>query len=377
MSNKALRNAVLFFMKMNTLPKLMNLISFLKPDRYQWIFWAIAIILSCREDTKTPELVPDLAGKFKNPVLHSAPDPWVFQKDEWYYITHTTGHNLILYRTNEVSAISEADMKVIWSPPFSGMNSKNIWAPELHFIDGKWYFYYAADDGNNINHRMWVLENTSADPLTGTWVNKGEVELPDDKWAIDGTIFRLNGQLYFLWSGWEGDTNIRQNIYIAKMTNPWTAEGVRVRLSKPELNWELNGGSPAINEAPEFLQHNNKIFITFSASGCWTDDYSLGLLSADISSDPMDPASWTKSQQPVFVKNTSAQAFGPGHNSFFKSKDGLEDWIVYHANASSGDGCGDKRSMRMQKFIWTEKGMPDFGSPVALGEPVDMPAGEN
>ena len=28
------------------------------------------------------------------------------------------------------------------------MNSKEIWAPELHFIQGKWYFIYAADDAD-------------------------------------------------------------------------------------------------------------------------------------------------------------------------------------------------------------------------------------
>ena len=45
-----------------------------------------------------------------------------------------------------------------------------------------------ADDGLNENHRMWVLENASQDPFTGTWVDKGEVELPDDKWAFEGKL---------------------------------------------------------------------------------------------------------------------------------------------------------------------------------------------
>ncbi len=339
--------------------------------------WFLLYFSSCSKDDPATPPTTNPENTFKNPLLNSAPDPWVTQKDNFYYVTHTTGNSLRLYRTTEMSDLSQAFSQTIWFPPSSGMNSKNIWAPEIHFINDKWYLYYAADDGNNNNHRMWVLENSSPDPFAGSWVDKGELELPEDNWAIDATIFEHNDQLYLLWSGWETDANVRQDIYIVKMSDPWTAMGERILLSKPELPWELNGGSPTINEAPQFLKHDNKIFISYSASGCWTDEYSLGLLSADASADLLNPLSWTKSTTPVLVKNASAQAYGPGHNSFFKSKDGSEDWIAYHANSSAGDGCGDERSMRVQKFTWTSNGFPNFGSPVALGTSVDVPSGEN
>jgi GH43 family beta-xylosidase len=82
----------------------------------------------------------------------------------------------------------------------------------------------------------------------------------------------------------------------------------------------------------------------------------------------MSPASWVKSQQPVFSKNPEGHVFGPGHNSFFKSPDGTEDWIIYHANPEAGQGCGNNRSARMQPFTWSDDG-PVFGMPVSL----DMP----
>jgi GH43 family beta-xylosidase len=343
--------------------------------KLQALIPVLVILLACKEDDHRQTPVED-KKTFTNPLLASAPDPWVQQRDEWYYVTHTTGKDLRLYRTKKMSELRDAEMKIIWTPPLTGMNSKQIWAPEIHFLQGKWYFYYAADDGLNENHRMWVLENDAADPFTGSWVDKGQLLLPGDKWAIDGTAFEKNGALYFLWSGWEGDANLRQDIYIAKMTNPWTTEGDRILLSKPEHDWEIRGGTPTINEAPQYLAHADQSFIIYSASGCWTDDYTLGMLIADAAADPLDSTSWTKYSQPVFEKNISAPAYGPGHNSFFISSDGTEDWIIYHANPQAGQGCGGNRSTRIQKFEWTSGGLPDFGDPVALGAAIERPSGE-
>jgi len=36
----------------------------------------------------------------------------------------------------------------------------------------------------------------------------------------------------------------------------------------------------------------------------------------------------------VFQRSNTNGVYGPGHNGFFKSPDGTEDWIVYQANAS-------------------------------------------
>jgi GH43 family beta-xylosidase len=335
------------------------------------------LVSGMRESNTIVCVAPDKT--FKNPLLQSGADPWVVYHNKQYYVTHSAGDRLKLYRTASMSKLGEAESKVVWTPPQTGMNSREIWAPEIHHVNGKWYFYYAADDGDNNNHRMWVLENSAADPFTGIWVDKGKLNLPDDRWAIDGTIFEHKGTLYFLWSGWEGPTNVRQDIYITKMLNPWTADDKRIRLSKPELSWETKGTSkdlPTVNEGPQFLSHNGKVFIIYSASGCWTDDYSLGILTADAKADLMDAGVWVKSPQPVFQKNPEGKAFGPGHNGFFKSPNGREDWIIYHANPESGQGCNRFRSTRMQQFTWNKNGMPVFDVPVPLDKPITVPSGD-
>jgi GH43 family beta-xylosidase len=318
---------------------------------------------------------------FTNPLLPAGADPWSVYHDGFYYYTHTTGRNLTLWKTRSLADLKTAESKVVWTPPATGPYSKEIWAPELHRLDGKWYLYFAADDGRNDNHRLYVLENTAADPLTGTWNFLGKVQEPADKWAIDGSVFEHGGQRYLVWSGWEDDVNGRQDLFIAPMRTPTTL-GSRVKISTPTYAWERVGdlndpNNPPhvdVNEGPQVLTRGTDVFLVYSASGCWTESYALGLLRASASADLLDPKSWTKSPEPVFRAAPTDSVFAPGHNSFFKSPDGTEDWILYHANDQPGQGCGRFRSPRAQRFTWNADGTPRFGTPIRRGQPVPIPA---
>ncbi|MES2733727.1 MAG: glycoside hydrolase family 43 protein [Bacteroidota bacterium] len=345
------------------------------------LLWLASVIVGCRTNTATPTAVPPTpvvsTTTFTNPLMNSGADPWVIKKDGVYYYCHTLGDKIGLWKTTAMSQLGKATSKVVWLPPTTGGNSHNLWAPELHFIDGKWYIYYTAGSSPDLGtQRTWVLENASADPLTGTWTDKGQIFLPTaNYWAIDGTILQLNNANYFIWSGYVKPSDITQRIYIAKMSNPWTLADKRAQLSYPQYSWETIGDpQPDVNEGPEILKKNGKVFLVYSASGCWTDDYALGMLTMSDSSDPMDSTAWKKSSLPVFSK--SSGAYGPGHNGFFQSPDGTEDWIIYHANPQAGQGCGGARSPRIQKFAWNADGTPNFGQPIATSIPIAKPSGE-
>ncbi|WP_197748873.1 family 43 glycosylhydrolase [Hymenobacter sp. BT18] len=339
----------------------------------------LALVLSCGGPDPAPPAPapPAPANTFTNPLLPVGADPWVAQRDGYYYYMHTAYNDLRIWKTAKMSDLAYAASTIAWRPPASGPASGNLWAPELYFFDGKWYIYYSAGpEGSDLGRqRTWVLENASPDPTQGTWTNKGRIFNPtEDFWAIDGTVLEQNGNRYFIWSGHNGQDGV-QRLYISKMSNPWTLEGPRVELSHPEYSWETVG-PPYVNEGPEILKHADKTFLVYSASFCGTDDYSLGLLTTSATADPMLPASWHKSDKPVFSKNAGSRAYAPGHNGFFVSKDGTENWLVYHANANPGEGCFDKRSPRMQKFTWNADGTPNFGSPVPINTPLVKPSGE-
>ena len=331
----------------------------------------------------------DADSTFTNPLLSSGADPWtIFHEGNYYYVKSEAGA-IVLMRTPDITDLAHAYRQTVWTAPPDTDHSRNVWAPEIHHVRGAWYIYVAADDGDNRHHRMFVLENTSPDPFTGSFDMKARIKTdPDDNWAIDGSVFAHRDTLYFIWSGWETPKEEggeeRQRIYLARMSNPWTIESERVELSQPDQEWERHWDYPDawtpdapvyVNEGPQLLSHGNKLHIIYSASGCWTPYYALGRLTADRNSNLMDPTSWTKAPQPVFQQSAKSGVYGTGHPCFFKSPDGTEDWMLYHANDDPADGCSNRRSPRAQRIHWTEDDLPLFGKPLPTSEPIVKPSG--
>jgi GH43 family beta-xylosidase len=295
---------------------------------------------------------------FANPVVASGADPWVIRwKDDYYLSQSRRGASIWVNRFQNLSGIGGSNWVKVWTPPTNTPYSRNIWAPELQRIDGEWYIYFAADDGKNVNHRTYVLQGSTQNPQD-EFVFRGKIAAPSDKWAIDGTVLK------------EGATDGVQNLYIAPMSDPLTISGERVRISQPEHPWEKRGW-PHVNEGPEPLWHGEKLFIVYSASGSWTDHYCLGLLTW-TGSDPLDPKSWVKNPEPIF--SATDDVFGPGHCSFVKSRDGKEDWIVYHSAQSKGSGW--RRQINMQRFSWNADGSPTLGRPIPPGKLMPVPSGD-
>lgn len=301
---------------------------------------------------------------YPNPLIPNRADPYVLKhSDGYYYFTGSVPEydRLVLRRSRTIAGLSTAEETVIWTKHDVGEMGNHIWAPELHMLDGKWYIYFAAGTAENKwDIRPYVLECADENPITGTWVEKGKIELPVDSFSLDVTIFEHKGRRYLVWAQAIEDSCL----YIAPMDNPWSISGQPVKLSSPEYDWEIQ--RCRVNEGPAILKRNGRLFLAYSASG--TDDrYCMGLLTAADTSDLLDPASWTKSKEPVFVSNEAAYEYGPGHNSFTVSEDGSADLIVYHARPYKeidGDPLYDpNRHARVQRLLWKPDGTPFFGKP--------------
>jgi GH43 family beta-xylosidase len=290
-------------------------------------------------------------------LVKSAADPWVIYHDGYYYYCRVIDDWQIA--VNKAKKLKDIGKKnnIVWQVPSGKPHVEEVWAPELHRLDGKWYIYFAW--GNYKDHRMYVLESETDDP-SGSYSLKGQITDPTNQWAIDGTVMEIDANnRYFIWSGWETEEDIQQNLYIAKMSNPWTISGQRVCISEPEYGWERQG-KPLVNEGPTIIKKDGRFFLIYSASHSLTDEYCLGQLTLK-GNDPLNKESWEKSRVPVFRKTDSV--FGPGHSSFLTMPDG-SDWIIYHSADYSGAGWA--RNVHAQRYSWNHDGTPHFGSPTKL-----------
>ncbi|CAM3312785.1 MULTISPECIES: glycoside hydrolase family 43 protein [Paenibacillus] len=310
--------------------------------------------------------------KLNNPLIEQRADPWIYKHtDGYYYFTASVPEydRIELRRSRTIAGLAETEGTTIWVKHETGWMSANIWAPEIHYIDGKWYVYYAAAHTSEtrdglFDHRMFVLENEAANPLEGEWVEKGQVVTKWESFALDATTFEHRGTRYYVWAQKDPGIPGNSNLYISEMENPWTLKGDQVLISRPEYEWEKQGY--LVNEGAAILKRNGRIFMTYSASA--TDhNYCMGLLTADESSDLLNPTSWVKSPEPVFATSEANGQYGPGHNSFTVSEDGTQDILVYHARSYKeieGDPLYDpNRHTRVQLIRWNEDGTPNFGVP--------------
>ena len=272
----------------------------------------------------------------KKPLINQRADPFVYlHTDGYYYFTASTPEydRIELRRAWSVKGLADAEPSVIWRKHSSGPMSWHIWAPEIHFINGKWYIYFAAGRAEDPWWiRTWVLENSSADPFTGKWEEKGMLEAEWDSFMLDCTVFENHGDWYAVWAQKRKEREENSALFIAKMESPTKLSLPQTLLTIPEFDWECKGFR--VNEGPAVLQRNGKIFLTYSASA--TDaTYCMGLLTATDGSDLLKAESWTKSKTPVLVTDEKKGIFGPGHNSFTTSRDGKEDYLIYHARPYS------------------------------------------
>lgn len=280
----------------------------------------------------------------------------ILHEGYYYYCeSRNEQRSICIRKARTIAGIASDPGVYVWHAPPKGGNRNAVWAPELHRLDGRWFIYYAADDGENKNHRMWLLEAESSNPQ-GSYRCRGQIDTGG--WAIDGTVLPMeDGRRYFIWSGWPGKIDGQQNLYIAAMKDPATLTGSRVLLCEPDQEWECR--AMPICEGPQILRRNGALFLVYSASGSWTVDYCLGMLS-NSSGDLLNRAAWKK-HGPVFQKTETV--WGVGHCSFVLSPCGREDWILYHAKSRAKHGWED-RDVHAKRFVWTADGFPDFGQPL-------------
>lgn len=312
---------------------------------------------------------------YNSPLAKFRADPFVAynQKEGMYYLTGSNLNeksasgggaytSIVLRRAKSINGLTDAKETSIWKNKTIQVseNRKDVitswyWAPELHYIAGKWRIIAMGTvkstvDGTVVNDG-WAqcVFTCEGDDLMdrNNWQYNGYIGKTTDKQkvgAFDTTFFEHDGKCYYV-------TPRDTKIFITTVDpeDLTTPTGPCVQISKPDRSFERNLGSGQdIEEGPAVLIHEGKVFVTYS---CATVDmhYGVCLVYADLNDDLMKASSWHKYQAPllttadlthtiqegVFTKDTAKNGeykgiFGPGHNSFTVDENG-NPVIVYHA----------------------------------------------
>ena len=303
------------------------------------------------------------------PLIAQRADPFIVKSGDTYYFTatHPKYDRIEIRAAKTLSGLKDAVPRVVWRRHHVGKMSRHVWAPELHFMFGKWYVYFAAGASyNKWKIRPYVLE-CDGDPMTGKWTELGKMQsAKGDKYSfedfsLDMTSFEHNGKRYCVWAEKVGRRFGISNLYIAELIAPNKLGTVQVLLSTPDYDWERVDFW--VNEGAAVLKRNGKIFISYSASATGPE-YCMGLLSADENADLLDPKVWSKRRYPVLCSDESRRIYGPGHNSFTVDEEG-RDVLVFHARTTdkllTKDPLNDpNRHTFVMNFDFDENGDPHF-----------------
>ncbi len=307
---------------------------------------------------------------YNKPWIVQRADPHVYRhKDGNYYFTATVPayDKIILRKSQTLLGLKEAEEITLWHKHPSGPMSHHIWAPEIHFLGGRWYIYFAAGEADDIwKIRPYVLECSEKNPMTDRWTEVGKMRRAEedpfsfDAFSLDATVFENRGDYYYVWAEKVGVGKQISNVYIAKMASPTKLATVQVLLTTPDYDWERVGFW--VNEGPAVIKHSGKIFLTYSASETG-ECYCMGMLSIDENEDILDPRAWKKERYPIVKSDADKRLFGPGHNSFTQSEDG-RDVMIYHVRTYreiSGDPLNDpNRHAKLMEVKWNQNGWPVF-----------------
>jgi arabinan endo-1,5-alpha-L-arabinosidase len=263
-----------------------------------------------------------------------AHDPVMVRRPGGGYLIAVTGNGVGLKTSTDRVAIRNAGSAfpngAPWTTPYTG-GSRNLWAPDLNYRNGRYYLYYSASTFGS--QRSAIFLATSTTGAAGSWINEGlviESSGANNYNAIDPNLF-VDGQgRWWLSFGsfWTGIKLIQLDPATGRRSTVDTA--VRPLASRP--------GSTAI-EAPFIVQRGQYFYLFVSFDLCCRGAQSTYRImvgrATDITGPYVDRAGTPMTSgggTQLLARHTTV--IGPGHQAVFSDTD--SDVLVYHYYLSNG-----------------------------------------
>jgi GH43 family beta-xylosidase len=316
---------------------------------------------------------------YVNPVYpDTMADPFVLKHDGFYYAYGTApagpdGKRFPVLRSPNL---------IDWEPlghalvPPGGVD---FWAPEVAYDAGKFYMYYSAQGIGGQDHQLRVAVSDSP---AGPFIDCGHVLVPDQPFSIDAHPFRdQDGQWYLYYSvdflELEGEHRVGTGIVVDRMLDMTHLAGEARLVVRPHADWHLFLAQRPMYgavydwhtvEGPAVQVHDGRYYCFYSGGAWERENYGVSYVVAD---HPLGPFRRPEPSHAALLMSTRAgRVIGPGHNSFTRSPDDSETWIVYHA----WDLARTARRMCIDKLEW-HGDQPLTAGPTSTPQPGPSGAG--
>ena len=260
---------------------------------------------------------PAQSGNPIFPGWYADPEAAVFDSNYWVYPTFSDKYDKQVF----FDAFSSPDL-VRWEkhPHILDTNAvrwakRAMWAPAITAKDGRYYFFFAANDIQNDSskggigvavsrHPQGPYKDYLGKPLIGQFHNGAQ--------PIDQAVFRdKDGQYYIIYGGW-GHCNIARLRSDFKALLPFP-DGTTYKEITPE----------GYVEGPYMIARDGKYYFMWSEGGWGGPDYSVAYAMADKPTGPFQRIG-------KILQQDSAVATGAGHHSVIHIPGTNDYYIVYH-----------------------------------------------
>jgi GH43 family beta-xylosidase len=271
----------------------------------------------------------------------------------------------------------------------AGKQHGRYWAPDLHWFDGHWVLYYAAEMTSATEHALNPAAHgnfaigvaTTSNLRAGHWTTallhysgqynqlpnaNGNRELAGG--VIDPNEFEnpVTGQRYLVWA------KQSNQIFLGELSvDGLTLEGGAQRILVPTTPWECaNLHGTCTIEGPAGYWYDNVAYVLYSASSTWSGTYAVGVAA---STAPLS-VPFTKDPEPILT--SSGDLLGPGGTSEPITAPDGSPIIYFHSLVGGPDNrhVSEQRFLTVGRFHYASAASaslstPAFGASVGISWP--------
>lgn len=321
---------------------------------------------------------------YTNPIAGFA-DPSIVYADGYYYYTYTKTYNgkaaLYMAKAANLCDIGKVEPQLIWSHALSGEASEMtaLWAPQLYFLDGRWYIYAAVqtskDAATGADNRLPYVWVGQADDPMGEYKLFGCMDNVDtDAYTyLSPRIIEHGGKYYMFCSGFysKSDTDPHiQRMRVCELETPTKMKSKQIVISSPKYAYEAG-----IMEGPyPFYAPDGTLYMIFAAGHTRGDEYCTGIMRFNGSETDslLDASKWEKFSEPLQFVDYASGVYSPGAMVVTTSPDGSKYYGVYHAKEYHYSAYTMRR-MYMQEITFDTNGFPTMEAPQSVDTVFTVP----